>query len=163
MLPPPKTRTRLGNVPIALTSSESHADVRLLGLDNSPRMSQKTFRNPAFSVAIFLAVAGVAQTDWTGHGEFREFLWVRGRRTATSASRPSPRGMIDLKESRSNRGATNCQPIDQIAVRCDGDGRVSQEADDGRAQTTQTRPPLLYSTRPKISSICGIGSIGNKA
>lgn len=71
-----------------LVRAESHADVRLLGLDNPPRMSQRKRSNPALNVATFLVAAGVAQTDWTGHGEFREFLWVRGRRTATSASQP---------------------------------------------------------------------------
>lgn len=71
-----------------LVRAESHADVRLLGLDNPPRMSQRKRSNPALNVATFLVAAGVAQTDWTEHGEFREFLWVRGRRTATSASQP---------------------------------------------------------------------------
>ncbi|EEU35348.1 uncharacterized protein NECHADRAFT_81328 [Fusarium vanettenii 77-13-4] len=62
-----------------LVRAESHADVRLLGLDNPPRMSQRKRSNPALNVATFLVAAGVAQTNWTGHGTKAHQLEVNAR------------------------------------------------------------------------------------
>ncbi|KAJ3464519.1 hypothetical protein MRS44_009305 [Fusarium solani] len=68
-----------------LVRAESHADVRLLGLDNPPRMSQRKRSNPALNVATFLVAAGVAQTDWTGHGTHRLLESPSGASILTTA------------------------------------------------------------------------------